>query len=47
MKLIGAKTTGYTLPQRIHEINDLILMLKSLLCNEVKVFISKDDTRLK
>ena len=46
VKYIAGSSTGYTLPLPIHEISDNILMLKSLLPNEVKVVITIDDKRL-
>ena len=47
VKNIAGSTKGYTLPPGIYEINDINLMLKSLLPEEVKVAITIDDIRLK
>ena len=43
---IPGSTTGYILPNRVYEISDNNLMLKSLLPNEVKVKVTIDDIRL-
>ena len=46
-KYIDASTIGYNLEPGFYEDSDNILMLKSLLSNEVKVSITIDDIRLK
>ena len=46
MKNIDTSTTRYTPPPGIFELNDVKLLLKSLLPNETKVNISNDDIRL-
>ena len=46
-KYIPTSTRGYTLVPGIHEVSDIIFMLKSLLPKEVKVIITIDDVRLK
>ena len=47
VKHISASSTGYTLPPGIYKISDLSLMIKSLLPNEGKVSITKNDIRLR
>ena len=42
VKNIAASTTGYTLSTKRYEISDVSLMLKSLLCDDVKVNITID-----
>ena len=43
----SGSTVGYTLPPGINKIDDISLMLKSLLPKKVKVYIAIDDFRLK
>ena len=47
MKYIDVSSTGYILQKRICEFSDNKLMLKSSLPDEVKVFITIEDIRLK
>ena len=47
MNYIDASTIGYTLPVGIYEITDFNLMLKSLLTDDMKVNITRDDIRLR
>ena len=47
VKNIAGSTIGYKLPPGVYEIIDLILILKSLLPNDVKVKFTIDDIRLK
>ena len=44
---IAASSTGHTLPTGIDEIIDIVLMLKSLVPDEVKINITIGDIRLK
>ena len=46
-KFNGAKTDGSTLTPGIKEIGDSNSMLKSLLPNEVRVYITIDDSKLR
>ena len=46
-KCIAGSTIGYTMPAKVYEISDFILMLKSVLRNKVKVNITIDDIRLR
>ena len=43
---IQTKTTGYSITPGISEITDINLMLKHLLPNKVKIFITINDIRL-
>ena len=47
IKYIATSSTGYTVPPGNHEIGEINLMLKSLLLEKVKIFITIDDVRLK
>ena len=47
VKCDSGSTIGYTLVQSLYEIADIILMVKSLFPNYVKVKIINDDIRLK
>ena len=44
---IAGSTNGFTLPSGLHEITDMILILKFLLPNRVKVKDTRDDIRLR
>ena len=47
LKYIPTTTIRYTIPSGIYETSDIILMLKSLLPDEVKLNYAIDDIRLK
>ena len=47
IKYIATSSTGYAVPPGNHEIGDINLILKSLLLEEVKIFITIDNVRLK
>ena len=47
VKYIPTLFTGYTFPTSIYEINDIDLMIKSSLPDEVKVKVTTDDFRLR
>ena len=47
VKYIATKTTGYTLPPGLYEISDLILIMTSLVPNEVRVIITIDGTTIR
>ena len=47
MKYIDASTTGYTLPVGMYEISDVVLMLSSLLPDDVKVKFTFDDVGMR
>ena len=46
-KYIATSCTGYILPHGIYEIDDIYLLLKSLLPHDLKVDITIDDIRLR
>ena len=46
-KIVGAKTSDYTLPLGVNVYSDLKLILKPLLTKEVKVIFTIDDARLR